>query len=132
MKNNNTGAAQSTVIIILSIVTLVLLGFVINFYVAKKNGDREFDKRLSQEIAEEGLTQALEAIKDNPAWNAGFMNVKCREGFYSVSIEKLNDSIYRAQSTGTNRGSKTIILCSYKLEKNDGLLKPKTLNWEYQ
>lgn len=132
MKLNRSGAAQSTLVVIVSVATLLVLAGFIVFFVRYKINNREVGKRISQEIAEVGLTQALEKIKDDPTWTQGLQNVKCRDGFYSVSIEKVNDSIYKAVSTGSNAAGKTVILCTYKLEKADSVIKPKTLNWEYQ
>jgi hypothetical protein len=132
MKLNKTGAAQSTFVVGVSVVTLVVLAVCIILFITHKIDQREQDKRMSQEIAEAGLTEALEIIKTNPAWNEGFINVKSREGFYSVAINQVNDSIFKAVSTGIDNSAKTVIVCTYKLEKADGQVRPKTLNWEYQ
>jgi len=132
MKPDSRGAAQSTLVVGISVVTLLVLAVFIIVFITRKIDQRELDKGQSQLIAEAGLTQALEKINANPSWIDGFLNVKYREGVYSVAIEKVSDSVFKAISTGINNGAKTVIVCTYKLEKTDNTIKPRQLSMELQ
>ncbi len=127
----NKGSIQSTVVIAVSIATLLVLAVIITSYVKTQINLRAQNKRITQEIAEEGMQMALRKISENPAWTEGFSNVKCNIGFYNIRIDKTNDSTFKAVATGFIGNVKTTLICTYKLEQDNGAVKPKPLSWEY-
>jgi hypothetical protein len=131
MTGNNRGSAQYTLIVVISSITLLVLAFVIYNFVSSQISKRDADKKMTQEIAEEGMQFALKKISEDPSWAEGFENVRCQTGFYSVRIEKTADSTFKAVATGFSGNVKTTLICTYKLELNAGALKPKPLSWEY-
>ena len=131
MIGSNKGTVQYTLIIVISAVTLLVLAAVIYNFVSTQITKRDADKKMTQEIAEEGMQFALKKISEDPSWAEGFQNVKCQSGFYSVRIEKIADSTFKAVATGFTQSVKTTLICTYKLEQNAGNLKPKPLSWEY-
>jgi Tfp pilus assembly protein PilX len=131
MTRNNKGTVQYTLVVILSAATLLVLAGVIYHFVSSQISKRGADKKMTQEIAEEGMQFALRKISEDPAWTEGFQNIKCQSGFYSVKIEKIADSTFKAVAMGFSGSIKTTLICTYKLELNAGALKPKPLSWEY-
>ncbi|MBL8026011.1 MAG: hypothetical protein JNL74_06355 [Fibrobacteres bacterium] len=134
MLKNERGAIQSTVILVVSLLTLVILAGTIVYYVKGQIAQRDADKKLAQEMAEHGMTMALNKISEKPDWSDGFKNVRYeegKEGLFTVEIEKIADSTFLARSTGFIGNMKTVITCRYKLETVNDTLRPRTLNWEY-
>lgn len=132
MIGNPKGSTQSTVVITISVVTLLVLAGVITSYVKNQINRRAEDKRITQEIAEEGMQTALKKISEDPAWSEGLVNVKCQSGYYNIRIDKTGDSTFKAVSTGFIGSVKTTLICTYKLESDSlNVLKPKPLSWEY-
>jgi Tfp pilus assembly protein PilX len=134
MIKNQRGAVQSTVILVISLLTLIILAGTVIYYVKGQIAQRDADKKLAQEMAEHGMTMALNKISELPTWSEGFSNVKYqegKEGFYTVEIEKKDDSTFVAKSSGFISSMKTVITCRYRLETINDTLRPRTLNWEY-
>jgi hypothetical protein len=131
MLSNKKGTVQSVVVITVSVVTLLILAVIITSYVKTQINLRAENKKLTQEIAEEGMQMALKKISENPSWTEGFSNVKCSAGFYNIRIDKANDSTFKAVATGFIGNVKTTLICTYKLEQDSGSIKPKPLSWEY-
>jgi hypothetical protein len=131
---NQKGSTQSATILTIAIITLLCLAFVIIFFVRTEIAKRAEDKRSAKEIAEYGMTIALDKINQDPAWTAGFNNVSYKNGYYCVTIEKTADSIYRASSTGYVNESQKRVIFTYKLQIDPErkVPKPKTLSMEYQ
>jgi hypothetical protein len=131
MTANNKGSVQYTLIVVISAVTLLVLAAVIYNFVSTQIARRDADKKMTQEIAEEGMQFALKKISEDPSWADGFQNIRCQSGYYSVRIEKIADSTFKAVATGFTSSVKTTLICTYKLDQSTGHLKPKPLSWEY-
>lgn len=132
MKPSEKGAIQSTLVVAISIVTLVVLAVTITKYVHNQIVQRAEEKKLTQEMAEYGMTLALKKISENPSWNEGFANVPYKDGYYTVVIEKTGERDFKAVSSGFIRNVKTTYVCVYRLETlPDSTVKPKPLSWEY-
>ena len=132
MPCNQRGSTQSTIVITISVITLLALAAVITSYVKTQIDRRAEDKRVTQEIAEEGMQIALKKISENPAWTEGFSNVKCSSGFYNIRIDKTDDTTFKAVATGFIGSVKTTLVCTYRLKPDSsGVSKPKPLSWEY-
>ncbi len=134
MLKNNRGAVQSAVVVVVAVITMAVLAVVISQFVRGQIARRNIDKKLAQEVAEYGMMLALNKISEMPDWKEGFVNTKYPKdggGYYSVEIGRINDSTSVAKSTGAANSVKVVISCKYRLEKVDGIIKPRTLNWEY-
>lgn len=128
---DNRGFVQSKGIFFISIITLVVLAIVIVFFVSGKIKQGFENAESAREIAEQGLEISLKMIQQNPTWKSGFTNKKFKSGFYSVSIVAINDSLYKAVSTGYIKDVQKKITCTYQLEKTKIGLKPKTIRIQY-
>ena len=131
MLRNIKGSIQSTIVVTVSVVTLLVLAVVITSFVKTQINRRAEDKRLTQEIAEEGMQFALKKISENPSWTDGFSNIACNSGHYNVRIDRTDDSTFKAVATGFIGSVKTTLVCTYRLVQDNGSLKPKPLSWEY-
>ena len=127
---NQRGSSQSMTVFIVALVTLVALAGVIIVFVTKELREREVNKKLAQEVAEYGMEMALMEIQKDPLWNQGFLNVKYRGGYYTVNMEKANDTTFSAIPIGYVNNMKRRIVCTYNLANENGVLKPKRVNWE--
>jgi hypothetical protein len=131
MIRNKKGSFQSTAVLTVSALTLLVLAVIIIFYVKNQIDNRKINKKNAQEIAEYGMMIALKKIEENPSWTEGFSNIKYKNGYYNVTIEKNGKNTYRAISTGFSNSVRKRIICTYMLEQLDDTLKPKTISWEY-
>jgi len=130
---NNRGVAQTVVVMGVSILTLLVLAFVISTFVRNQLVKRDEERNLTREMAEYGMTLALKQISENPTWLEGFSNIHYKNGYYTVAIQKLSENTYSARSTGFINNVQSTLVCSYRLEMaDDSTLKPKTLSMDYQ
>lgn len=129
---NRRGAIQSTFVVVISVLTLLALAGTIIFTVKRQIDQRALGRKNAQEAAEYGMMVALKKIEQDPSWSEGYFNVKYKDCFYDVKIEKNADSTYRARATGDCRNVKKRVVCTYRLLEEGGSLKPKTISWEYQ
>jgi hypothetical protein len=129
---NNRGVVQSTLVMTVSVLTLLVLAAIIAVAVKKQIEQRDENRKNAQDAAEYGMMIALKKIEESPRWQEGFSNVKYRDCHYDVKIEKIGDNVFRAQATGNSHNVKKRIVCTYQLIAQDSVMKPKTVNWEYQ
>jgi hypothetical protein len=126
------GGVQSTLVVTLSVLTLLALAVTIVFAVRKQIDQRNQSRKNAQEAAEYGMMIALQKIEENPQWQEGFTGVKYKDASYDVKIEKTGENSFRAQSTGTCRSIKLKVICAYELVEEEGVLKPRRGQLEYQ
>jgi len=129
---NNRGIVQSTLVMTVSILTLLALAATIAVVIKKQIEQRNENRKNAQDAAEYGMMIALKKIEEDPRWQEGFSNVKYRDCHYDVKIEKTGDNVFKAQAMGNSHNVKKRIVCTYQLIEQDGVMKPKTVNWEYQ
>jgi len=131
--SGNRGSAQSNVVLVISLITLLALALIIVFIVKRQIDERTMNRKISQEAAEYGMMMALKRIESDPSWHEGFTNVKYKDGYYEVSIENGTDSLFLAKATGYCNNLKKRVICTYHLlPDSTGSLRPKTVGWEYQ
>lgn len=94
------GSTQSMTVFVVSVITLLCLAAAIIFFVTKELRVRDLNKKKAQEVAEYGIQMALDKIQENPTWCDGFSSVNYHDGHYTVVIDKIGDSTYRATSSG--------------------------------
>jgi len=125
------GSVQSFTVFTISIISLLALATVILFYVTDQIRERSLNRKNAQEIAEYGMMIALKKIEEEPAWTQGFSNIKYKGGYYSIKIVKNDDNTFKAISTGFINNVKKGVICTYKLEYENNIPKPKIISWKY-
>lgn len=74
--------------LILTIVTLVLIGGTMFFLLSEDREKQQIYHRKAISISEYGLQDALQSLHDNPSWNGKNGKTECDDGWYRVKIRR--------------------------------------------